>query len=51
MNDYDAFFRLHSKTHGLYAKNTELEKECLSLQTQISTFEQELVAIAVSFLS
>ena len=38
MNEYDAFFRLHSKAHGLYSKNIQLEKECLAIEAQINSF-------------
>ena len=38
MNEYDTFFRLHSKAHGLIAKNVELEKECLTMEAQITAY-------------
>lgn len=50
MNEYDTFFRLHSKAHGLITKNVELEKECLTMEAQIAAYQQELDAIAVSAL-
>ncbi len=32
MNEYDTFHRMHNKVHGLYAKNIELEKECMRME-------------------
>jgi hypothetical protein len=32
MNEYDTFHRLHSKMHGLFSKNIDLEKECLRME-------------------
>lgn len=47
MNEYDTFYRVHSKVHSLFSKNIELEKECLSIESQIQKYEEELLNIEV----
>ena len=42
MNEYDNFYRLHSKVHGLYSKNIDLEKECMKMEKEIATYQDEL---------
>ena len=42
MNEYDNFYRLHTKVHGLYSKNIDLEKECMKMEKEIAEYTDEL---------
>lgn len=47
MNEYDNFFKLHSKTFSILNKNVDLEKECLKLERDIDTFKDQIVKVQV----
>lgn len=42
MQEYDNFFRAHSKMVQLVSKNIDLEKECMKMENQIEVYEKQL---------
>ena len=48
MSEYDTFYRMHSKVHGLYSKNIELEKECMKMEHDIGKYQQEMKALILN---
>lgn len=45
MNEYDTFFRAHTKMVSIVHKNLELEKECLRMERDIESYENEIQKI------
>eukprot|EP00347_Sterkiella_histriomuscorum_P013859 403363093 len=45
MNEYDNFFRLHSKAFSTLNKNIDLEQECLKLEKEVDQFKDEIIKV------